>query len=111
MNDLKTTSVLQKLYKNSTRGSGKLSQHPCNKPSSALLQLVSGIFCFQNVENTHKQIMKSKTKRNQVIIYSRNFSRCKKGTFRIASYECNATFAMCTRFYLKNVQISARVFT
>ena len=44
------------LYRFSQRGPGKLSQHPwCNKPSSALLQLFSGIFWFQSVDYIHKQ--------------------------------------------------------
>ena len=60
---LKQQVYYKSYIKFNQRGPGKLSQHPwCNKPSSALLQLVSGILCFQNVENIHKQIMKSKTK-------------------------------------------------
>ena len=62
MNDLKATSVLQKLYKDSAREGqvSLVSTHGVTK-SSALLQLVSGIFWLQSVDYIHKQVMKSKT--------------------------------------------------
>ena len=63
MNDLKT-SVQQKLYKNSTReGQVSLfSTHDVANPPVHYCNWSLVYFCFQNVENIHKQIMKSKTK-------------------------------------------------
>ena len=60
MNDLKATSVLQKLYIDSAR-KGQVSLVSTHDVTSALLQLVSGLFWFQSVDYIHKQVMKSKT--------------------------------------------------
>ena len=65
MNDLKATSVLQKLYKDSAREGlvSLVSTHDVTNPPVHYwsVQLVSGIFWSQSVDYIHKQVMKSKT--------------------------------------------------
>ena len=63
MNDLKTTSVLEKLFHNSTREGqvSLVSTHDVTNPPAHYCNWSLVYFCFQSVDNIHNQVMKSKT--------------------------------------------------
>ena len=63
MNDLKTTGVLQKLYKNSTKEGqvSLVSTHDVTNPPVRDCNWSLAYFGFQSVDYIYKQVMKSKT--------------------------------------------------